>query len=259
MSEKAIRPVGTLHLTLGVMSLDDDALSKAGECLSSLELPTILARGMKGREDVEGECGKGYGGGLVIDLKGLVPMQSKQRTSILYAEPVDAGSAEGKTEQLYAFASSLKSRFEDEGFMVKEDRKLRLHATIINTVYAKPKGGGGARKGKKSSQAPDVEKRGAEPVERETKDAEAEPSTAPPEPSTSEPHVPDHSEVHNPNSKSWMRFDATELVEQYKDFTWIERFRIDRVQICKMGAKKMLDEQGEVVDEKYEVVFEKRV
>lgn len=54
-----------------------------------------------------------------------------------------------------------------------------------------------------------------------------------------------------------MRFDATELVERYKDFVWAENVRIDRVQICKMGAKKIFNESGEVVDEEYEVVGEK--
>jgi activating signal cointegrator complex subunit 1 len=60
-----------------------------------------------------------------------------------------------------------------------------------------------------------------------------------------------------------MRFDARALIDSYKAFTWAKDVRIDRVQICKMGAKKVWsggkDGEGEVVDEKYEVVCEKGI
>jgi activating signal cointegrator complex subunit 1 len=54
-----------------------------------------------------------------------------------------------------------------------------------------------------------------------------------------------------------LRFDARDLIERYKDVVWAENVRIDRVQICKMGAKKILNGEGEVVAEEYEVVGEK--
>jgi activating signal cointegrator complex subunit 1 len=60
-----------------------------------------------------------------------------------------------------------------------------------------------------------------------------------------------------------MRFDARGLIESYKDFMWAEDLRIDCVQICKMGAKKIWsggrEGEGDVVDERYEVVFEKSI
>jgi activating signal cointegrator complex subunit 1 len=53
------------------------------------------------------------------------------------------------------------------------------------------------------------------------------------------------------------------LIDRYKDFTWAEGVKIDRVQICKMGAKKIWsggsEGEGEVLDEKYEAVFEKGI
>jgi activating signal cointegrator complex subunit 1 len=56
-----------------------------------------------------------------------------------------------------------------------------------------------------------------------------------------------------------LRFDARDLIDKYKDYTWAEDVRIDRVQICKMGARKTLNDDGEVVDEQYEVVAEKGI
>lgn len=43
--------------------------------------------------------------------------------------------------------------------------------------------------------------------------------------------------------------DATELLDEYEDFTWVEDMRVERVAICKMGAKKVEDES---VGQEYE-------
>ena len=60
-----------------------------------------------------------------------------------------------------------------------------------------------------------------------------------------------------------MRFDASKLIDEYKDFTWAQDIQVDRVQICKMGAKKIWSSgkegAGEVLDERYEVVCEKGI
>ena len=56
-----------------------------------------------------------------------------------------------------------------------------------------------------------------------------------------------------------MKFDPKELMEAYGDFVWAEGVRIDRVQVCEMGARKGRDGRGEVVDEVYEVVGERMV
>jgi activating signal cointegrator complex subunit 1 len=69
----------------------------------------------------------------------------------------------------------------------------------------------------------------------------------------------DRSQGHGPNAKSLLKFDATDLMAQYEDFVWIDNVSIERVQICKMGAKKVLDESGAVVSEEYEEVFGKAI
>lgn len=112
----AIRPPGTLHLTLGVMSLPSAThLQAAITELRSLNLTSLLPPP----------------GPLSISLKGLHPMHSPTSTSVLYAAPHDP------SERLYPFASAVRHRFLAAGMLVPDDRPLKLHATIFNTVYAR--------------------------------------------------------------------------------------------------------------------------
>lgn len=246
---RAVRPVGTLHLTLGVMALSDAELEEAMQFLQALDLQRLLHDTMmqllaqQAAED--GRTAETFASAalpesdaLTVDLKALVPMQDARRTSILYAEPVDGGG------RLVPFARAVRELFMDKGFMVREARELRLHATIVNTIYAKPKGrkkAGGRdanqQHGRESAQHSDEESKMTEREERR--------------------------EGHGPDAKSWRHFNARTLMEQYKDFIWAEGVRVDRVQICKMGAKKIWsgakEGEGEVVDERYEVVCEKKM
>ena len=45
--------------------------------------------------------------------------------------------------------------------------------------------------------------------------------------------------------------DAMELIVKYAGFEWVKDVRIERVSVCKMGARKIMLE-GVVVDEQYE-------
>lgn len=262
---KAVRPVGTLHLTLGVMSLSPEQLNDVTKHLQELDIGKLL-RGITTQKIAEAAhdtptVSEGFGAVenpttcpenaalqadpdvLTIELRGLVPMQKARQTSILYAEPRDG------TGRLLRFGESLRSSFEENGWIIKDERSLRLHATVLNTIYAKPKGRG-REKGKeilKSAAVAEVGGRdGEDGVEQEQgTDGEAE-------------KAGERNAGHGPDAKSWMRFDASNLIEAYKDFIWAEDVRIDRVQICKMGAQKIVDETtGEVLDERYEVVAEK--
>ncbi|KAF2036175.1 hypothetical protein EK21DRAFT_52937 [Setomelanomma holmii] len=264
---KAIRPLGTLHLTLGVMSLDDAKLQEAKQCLQDTSLHALLRDitqqkiAEKAAED--GTISENLNAAampeteyLEIDLEALVPMQAPQKTSILYASPKDL------TQRLLPFATALKKHFTEKGFMIDESRALRLHATIINTVYAKP-GGKRGRNSMVKDTLKHIEYKFSphhhDSADRDHSDKE---HAAAPD-SYNDDAKPDTGEGHGPDAKSWMRFDARDLIEKYKDFTWAEDVRIDRVQICKMGAKNIWsgarEGEGEVVDEKYEVVFEKGI
>lgn len=230
VSLRAIRPLGTLHLTLGVMSLNSPQLERAQQYLEQLDLEQLL-RGITASFSAEkaaepasvqeklGATAQSNPNHIRINLEALVPMQKPTQTSILYAHPDDASG------RLQAFGQTLKNRFQQESLMVEDKRDLKLHATVINTIYAKPKG----------------------------KDARKSAGSG------SKQNLLDGQDGHGPNAKSWMRFDATSLIERYGDFVWAEDVVIDRVQICKMGAAKIMNEAGEIVDEKYEVVAEKLI
>ncbi|KAA8904794.1 AKAP7 2'5' RNA ligase-like domain-containing protein [Sphaerosporella brunnea] len=71
---------------------------------------------------------------LRISLQGLKTMGSAKKASVLYISPVD------HTSRLHRFAEAVRQHFVDAGFIVDEKRDLKLHATILNTVYARRKG-----------------------------------------------------------------------------------------------------------------------
>jgi activating signal cointegrator complex subunit 1 len=224
---KAIRPVGVMHCTLGVMSLDQDRLDKAIRLLQCLDITQLLLSNTadtspgtstvdpheiitpkepltKQRErpvslqrpvsppPVERASRETTSRSLTIDLKGLVSMHVPEKTSIVYIEPCDS------SERLYPFCLALQDIFKKEGILVPDDRKLKLHATLVNTIYAK---------GKKS-------------------------------------------QGHGSNANAPMKIDARALLDKYADFVWAKDVGLDRIAICEMGAKKRI-ENGEVVGEEY--------
>ncbi|KAF2995773.1 hypothetical protein E8E14_000862 [Neopestalotiopsis sp. 37M] len=206
----AVRPVGTLHLTLGVMSLprQEGAVDKAVELLRTLSPGKMLSeiRGVttdtaatavaKGQENVAVDQPL-----LSVTLKGLHSMQSASKASTLYAPPVDTDGV------LQRFCEELKAAFEEAGFMISDKRPLLLHATILNTIYIKgrrsnnqPRGGGGGG-GKKREK---------------------------------------------------ITIDARGILERYEDQVWMENVPIEKIAICRMGAKATEDGQ----DQAYEVEAE---
>ncbi|CZT22876.1 uncharacterized protein RCC_08582 [Ramularia collo-cygni] len=198
LSAKAIRPLGTLHLTLGVMTLNQDQLAKAVELLRSLDVATLLQPSSvdSKSESESGQSQNTTAHALTIDLKGLESMHDPESTSILYVAPSD------RTERLYAFCLALQRHFEE--FIVSDDRPLKLHATIVNTIYAKSKNSASRSQG------------------------------------------------HGPKARGSSKIDATAVLRKYHDFVWAENFRLDRIAICEMGAKKIMDAaKVRVVEERY--------
>ncbi|KAI1388736.1 kinase A anchor protein [Hypoxylon trugodes] len=205
--EQAIRPLGTLHLTIGVMSFPkDEGLEKAVALLKTLVPRKILAN-IKAAEATEVTINSARGLGdpaketsgpppplLSVTLRGLHSMQpAASKASVLYAPPIDA---EGT---LRRFCENLRSTFQEAGLMDEENRPLLLHATILNTIYVK----GRNRNGK-----------GGKRHEKLT-------------------------------------IDARGILDRYDDFVWMEDVPVEKIAICRMGAKKQ--EDG---DEAYEVEAE---
>jgi activating signal cointegrator complex subunit 1 len=181
----AVRPVGTMHLTLGVMSLKDEGVQQATEVLKGLKLSEFLASARAGTSSTEERPS--------VTLKGLHAMQSPAKTSVLYAAPVDTEGI------LYKFCGQIKAAFQEAGLMAKEDRPLLLHATVVNTIYVK-------------------DDRGRRIRERLT-------------------------------------LDARDMVSLYDDYVWLEDMPLDRVSLCRMGAKKIEGTDDEAYEVEAEVEF----
>jgi len=225
LPEDATRPVGSLHLTLGVFSFpknsDEGAerLEKAKSILQSLK-PSEILKGIKTpampgttpAAPAATKKGKEEDNPLLITLRGLQTMQSTtpSKASVIYAPPADSL---GKLQQ---FCERVRGVFQEvEGLMIPDDRPLLLHATVVNTIYVKGKerqqqqhrkkghhhGGGGSKRGER------------------------------------------------------VTVDATGILDRYEDQVWMEDVRVEKIAICKMGAKK-IEVDGVVVDEEYEVVGE---
>ena len=207
----AIRPLGTIHLTLGVMSLrTQERIDAATAFLRSLDLYDMLLTMSSPVEKPQTSVPQPVAvspprsvpirlsevSPLKVTLEGLHPMQSSEKTSILYASPNDS------TSRLHPFCLALRQAFTAAGFLLDETRPLLLHATIVNTIYAKDrqlrdKGGGNGK-----------------------------------------------------NRKGAHAFDAREIIERHEGFKWAEDIKIEKVSICETGAKKVYENE-QLVDEQY--------
>ncbi|MCJ1381555.1 hypothetical protein MMC17_004666 [Xylographa soralifera] len=208
--EKAIRPLGTLHLTVGVMSFQSrERLDAAVAFLQSFDVYGLLKRAAESAIEQSNNCpassrdgshlinevikapqGEGAVPPLVVSIKGLQPMHKPSSTSILYASPQDSSF------RLQHFCLALQAAFTEAGFLMPETRSLLLHATIVNTIYAKEHrkrtAGGG----------------------------------------------------HGKQEKGRGGIDATDVLEKFGETTWAEGMRLEKVAICEMGARKVDKEEG---------------
>lgn len=236
---KAIRPVGAIHCTLGVMSLKDDQLAQAINFLKSLDLRLLLESAVETRvmRDPEIEqCSdsapsKSSALPLRVTLRGLESMHTPSKTSILYSAPADP------TGRLYPFCLAVQKMFKDKGFLVNDDRELKLHATIVNTIYAKRKKWPHTDFKHQASGSSTIisvkEDHGSATVEDN-------------EPKFDEPET----EGHGPNANAPLKIDARRILNRFEDYVFAD-VTIDRIALCEMGTKKTFDTQGNIVEESY--------
>ncbi|KAF2154338.1 hypothetical protein K461DRAFT_292995 [Myriangium duriaei CBS 260.36] len=226
---KAVRPVGAIHLTLGVMSLSTTQLEQAKSDLTSLNLSKLLSSATSNPADPPTTSSPPLATlqrpvsppptsptpippPLKVSLTSLHSMQSPRHTSILYASPHDP------TSRLLPFALSIRSSFTEKGHLVPDSRPLKLHATIVNTIYVR----GRDRTDYHSRQDEDNGEMGSGKGKGRRKKRSAP-----------------------------LKFDAKALIERYEGVEWAKDILLDRVAICEMGAKEVRDEQGRVVDAVY--------
>ncbi|KAL8802588.1 MAG: hypothetical protein Q9223_006470 [Gallowayella weberi] len=322
---EAVRPLGTLHLTVGVMSLErPERVEGAVGLLRGLDLglmlgvrkgngkgeaaegdngadrsmgsdsvdpptPTISTSDATGKPDEETQTkdanpnadrasqtsavvmptdvspppmsiGQRTSASLSLSFTGLKSMHQPKSTSFLYTAPTD------DTGRLYPLCQSLKDRFTGEGFMTEENRELKLHATVLNTIYARKvypssklvQGQDGRLKVKKAEDA-GAEGRNAEgglkgeQHDGEDTDGGSQGDEAQADNTPAQKHNPPKEKARKKGKrkKQVLKFDARDLISRYGEFEWARNMRIEKVAICEMGAKKIMDEKGEVVGEEY--------
>lgn len=213
---RAIRPVGTLHLTLGVMSLKEEGqLARAVELLEGVDVGGMLANTKTDPTKTKTDTSQP----LCVSLSGLASMHAPARTSVLYTDPHDASN------RLLPFCEQLRDMFMKQGLIVDEKRALKLHVTVVNTIYMK---GRKLQSDGSSNKEGDVEE-GAEKKKQRSGRRRGAGGT--------------------------VRIDARPVLERFREFVCAEEVMLDRVAICEMGAEKVVDEKtGEVVEEAYREV-----
>lgn len=224
---KAVRPLDTLHLTLGVMSLSSQQLKRATTLLGSCDVTRLLTRSLdldrsnseaadpsttsesvKDKQNIP----------LTVTLEGLLSMHEPASTSILYVSPQDT------TERLVPLCLAILDLFRSEDLLKPDGRPLKLHATIVNTIYAKNDIWPKARASETPSNAPRAQD-GASSAATSSQTAR--------------------------RSKVSNRFDARQLLDDFASFQWADRIVLDRIAICEMGAKQHFDKDDRLTSESY--------
>ncbi|THY32618.1 hypothetical protein D6D00_01546 [Aureobasidium pullulans] len=258
--EKAVRPIGSLHLTLGVMSLDEGKLVQAQDLLQSLDLNKLLHEASTPTtklDDVTVPATEVAASDLArqsfktdpltISLESLEPMQSPRKTSILYIKPQDP------TNRLTPLSQALRTAYTEAGLLVPDTRPLKLHATIVNTLYVK----GRKRRGKSRKEAEKPTSAPSEYVMDEKKIQETTQPSSDTQPSSSTSSQPltanTPSSGHGPSATSSLYLDATNLLPRYATHIWASDIPISRIAICEMGVKKHVSADGKV-EEAYKEV-----
>ncbi|ERF70511.1 hypothetical protein EPUS_07368 [Endocarpon pusillum Z07020] len=247
----AFRPLGTLHLTLGVMSLKEpERLQGALKLLEDLDLAGMLGEVSDGRSSPEdillGESPVALGLGHSTrssdeleekssshDMTEVSPrtigIPAAEAIEVLHTPPHDP------TSRLHPFCLSVLDHFKSAGYILSEaaDRELTLHATLINTVYVKKRRDGEKKRmGKVTFDATPVlrvfNERGGDTASQGTSSGGT-----------------------GGGGGGGGGGGA---------FTFASSIPINRVQICEMGAKKLdAENDPEGLGERYVVVAEKKI
>ncbi|KAL9621599.1 MAG: hypothetical protein Q9160_003991 [Pyrenula sp. 1 TL-2023] len=201
----ALRPLGTLHLTLGVLSLvDKERLQRAKELLKSFDLAQCLRAVEQQSISTKGESSKIPANNdesteasliapLAISLEGLFEFKPSAKMTRLLARPVD------HTNRLAAFGTAVRQHFVDAELMTLKphEKELTLHGTLVNTLYAE----------KTQKRIVKFDGRQLIGLFEDKGGGQTDDATGP--------------------------------------FLWAKDIEINRVQICEMGAKKVEGEMGQ--------------
>lgn len=310
--DSAVRPLGTLHLTLGVMSLTTrDRLDEAISFLNSLDIEQML-RETTSDDNTSQQLSTEENNGpspISVSLESLYALPKAKAATVLYAKPVDP------TSRLYPLGVKLRERFVEEG-LIQPDylktkprkgskittttttdtsagqndttptqtdiakpklRPLLLHATIVNTVYAR---------GGHSAQNRGKEKRRGGPLTFDAREMIAHhhdfytdntcinakrhdvPDDTFLDDSSSSSESNDESGSMSTQEEAHPSRTVQQITPEQTDtnkypFVWARNFHIEKVCICEMGAKPVFDGDedplGTRLGQKYRVVAERNL
>ncbi|CCX32050.1 AKAP7 2'5' RNA ligase-like domain-containing protein [Pyronema domesticum] len=126
--EGAVRPAAAAHITLGVMSLDsEEKILRAVELLKNMDMKAIWEKTVDFVDN-----GDSQSSGPIkfkLSLQGLATIASASKATVLFTMPNDPSN------RLRRFAIKIRTKFIKEGLLFDEKRTLKLHLTLINTLY----------------------------------------------------------------------------------------------------------------------------
>ncbi|KAI8986312.1 kinase A anchor protein [Trametes punicea] len=138
-------PPRRLHFTLGVMSLDRDRDTPAVADAPQTKKPRrTLEAAQRVLEELRPKIVEMLGQErLRVTLDSMDIMKpergDQERAHVMWVGP----SLDGESgKKLKAVADVIMKAFNDAGLLVDEKRPLKLHCTVLNTVYRKPRGKG---------------------------------------------------------------------------------------------------------------------
>ena len=256
--DKAIRPVGTLHLTIGVMSLrTQERLDGALELLQGLDVGQML------RDAADSKAGPDD----ARDAEWNEPKDVEPKVKV-ETENLSEESKAGVSEQAKVARSTLETPLrvangappqaspDDHlpALMVSLTGITSMHQpTKTSILYANP-----------------IDTTGRlQPFCNALRDLFQSKGFLLPDDRPLLLHATVANAIYASDRKSRSRggghgkgrgkltFDATELLEGMEDFKWAEDITVEKVAICKMGAEKIKDDGGDVVAEEYTEVGSK--
>ena len=255
---------------------------------------------------------------IKISLSGLSCFPSATKATVVHIPPHDP------TNRLIPFAESLRDAFVSEGFLQPEKRALKLHASVVNTIYAgrdrrRPgqrvdgeitnndnKGTqqdtDEARNHEENDQIEHSEQDHANPNEPDAEHNKLKARLQPTQQFLTNQQQPSHGRTKRKQRHSRMTIDAREILkafnhhggrpttsppedtktitmdetipssqsshnlpiydgaDQNEPYVWATDVLIDRVRICKMGAKPTREtDDGIQLGQEYELVAEKMI
>ncbi|KAJ5549902.1 hypothetical protein N7461_004600 [Penicillium sp. DV-2018c] len=134
LPSSAFRPLGTLHLTLGVMSLPTkERLDQALSFFQSLDLANLMSETEQVSTHAQPDRTLDQPSPFSVSLESLHALPRGKEATILHASPVDP------TGRLYPFCVKLRDKFIDAGFIQVENNtksKAKDKSSDISTQDA---------------------------------------------------------------------------------------------------------------------------